>query len=167
MITTEALCQLSLMLRGTPSDVKKIIPEATIGQLCKMCELWERSWKSERGLERSSKGPKCYHQRASKRRYQWKPRGLSWPELKKKPTVKQQKVKVEREHVTYDTGFPLPTTKNSQLTKRLRALVKNAGVDNGSGGICASDSDSLSEVSDSYSKHKKEILNNEKMYKKL
>ena len=35
MITTEALCQLSSMLRGTPSDVKKIIPKATVGQICK------------------------------------------------------------------------------------------------------------------------------------
>ena len=39
MITTDALCQLSAMSKGTPSDVKRIIPRASVDQICKMCDL--------------------------------------------------------------------------------------------------------------------------------
>ena len=39
MITADELCQLSAMLDGTPSDVKWIIPKASVDQICKMCEL--------------------------------------------------------------------------------------------------------------------------------
>ena len=39
MITTDALCQLSAVSRGTPSDVKRIIPRASVDQICKMCDL--------------------------------------------------------------------------------------------------------------------------------
>ena len=33
------LCQLSAMSRGTPSDVRKIVPDASVQQICQMCEL--------------------------------------------------------------------------------------------------------------------------------
>ena len=63
--------------------------------------------------------------------------------------------------------FPVPTPKKSELTKRLRALVQNAGVDKGSGEIFPSDSDGSSDSSSSDSNRNKEILSNEKIFKKL
>ena len=63
--------------------------------------------------------------------------------------------------------FPVPTPKKSELTKRLRSLVQNAGVDKGSGEIFPSDSDSSSESSSSDSNRNKEIVSNEKIFKKL
>ena len=38
-IDSRTLCQLSAMLRGTPSEVRKLVPDASVTQICKMCEL--------------------------------------------------------------------------------------------------------------------------------
>ena len=39
MLTTDALCKLSTMQSGSSSDVKEIIPNASVDQICKMCDL--------------------------------------------------------------------------------------------------------------------------------
>ena len=39
LLTTDTLCKLSALQSGTPSDVKEIIPEASVAQICRMCDL--------------------------------------------------------------------------------------------------------------------------------
>ena len=40
-ISPEELCSLSALKDGSPAAVFKIVPEATVDQICKMCKLWE------------------------------------------------------------------------------------------------------------------------------
>ena len=155
MITTDALCQLSAMEDGTPADVKKIIPRATVDQICKMCDLWEKARKPKRG---KSKHTKRDRRRSFKRRRTKKQKNRS-----EKTTDKES----GREKKKKMSAFPVPTPKKSDWTKRLRVLVKNAGVDKGNEVNLSSDSDSSSESSSSDSNRKKEILSNEKIFKKL
>ena len=38
-ISAEELCALSAMRHGTPYDVREMMPEATVKQICQMCKL--------------------------------------------------------------------------------------------------------------------------------
>ena len=38
-IDPKTLCQLSAMSRGTPSQIRKLVPNVSVNQICKMCEL--------------------------------------------------------------------------------------------------------------------------------
>ena len=38
-ITPESLCELSEMDDGTPADVRRVMPAATVAQICEMCDL--------------------------------------------------------------------------------------------------------------------------------
>ena len=38
-IDTKTLCQLSAMSRGTPSQIRTLVPNVSVSQICKMCVL--------------------------------------------------------------------------------------------------------------------------------
>ena len=38
-ITPESLCELSEMDDGTPADVRRVMPTASVAQICEMCDL--------------------------------------------------------------------------------------------------------------------------------
>ena len=40
-ISPQELCSLSALKDGSPAAVFKIIPEATVDQICELCKLWE------------------------------------------------------------------------------------------------------------------------------
>ena len=71
-ITSENLCRLSAMENGTPSDIQRVMPGATVSQICDMCDLWESSaGRVEKPKTRSRRKPKKtkpVSHRSSKRR---------------------------------------------------------------------------------------------------
>ena len=42
-ISSDSLCALSAVEGGTPSLVRKVMPMASIKQICQMCKLWEEN----------------------------------------------------------------------------------------------------------------------------
>ena len=112
-VTPETLCQLSAMLRGTPSEVRKLVPDASVDQICKMCELWERpdrSLRVRRSRTRSSKRKP----RHSKRRRRSSTKSPSRSSHSKVRVSKPADTKVKCEVEARESAFPVPTPKDSE-----------------------------------------------------
>ena len=113
-ITSAALCELSAISRATPREIRKIIPGATIQQICKMCDLWEASDKSSYMKHRRSRTPKRERRRSSKRRRRRKPKVPSKPKRSREKVSKRVEKKAEPKQEAQDTAFPVPTPKETE-----------------------------------------------------
>ena len=112
-IDTKTLCQLSAMSRGTPSQIRKLVPNVSVNQICKMCELWQQS--EGRGTVRQprKKSPKRSHRRSSRRR-----RSRARSPAKHRHTKRRKKkavdTKAKRRQKAQKSIFPVPTPKKSE-----------------------------------------------------
>ena len=112
-VTRETLCQLSAMLRGTPSEVRKLVPDASVDQICKMCELWERpdrSLRVRRSRTRSSKRKP----RHSTRRRRSSTKSPSRSSHSKVRESRPADAKVKCEVKARESSLSVPTPKESE-----------------------------------------------------
>ena len=110
MITTDALCQLSAMSRGTPSDVKRITPGLALTRSAR-CVIYRRSPEGLNGAsdeDRSARNATAGDHQSV----------VAVPGQERLPDTQpvdlQEETKVEREQNTQATVFPVPTPKKSE-----------------------------------------------------
>ena len=113
-ITPEALCQLSALSYGTPSDVRRIIPTASVEQICDMCELWERSRKYGDEQRKPSKGPKRGRRKSSKHHRRAQPRTPPRPRSSRTSVIKHEEEEKKHKKDAQEDAFPIPTPKKSE-----------------------------------------------------
>ena len=145
-LSPQSLCSLSTMTHGTPAEILKVVKNASVSQICKMCKLQERSKSRtqepvtrQRGRHQS-KAPKVEGRKHRRQKRRASPEPVF-------DEMKQVTDENARDHL--DEDFTVPTTVNSGWTKRLKNLVQNAGVDRGNVEIVCSDNESLNDGSKS------------------
>ena len=154
-ISSENLCILSEMKVGSPSAVRKVMPQASAKQIYQVVELWEN--RKRRRPERDG-----FRGRSKKRPR--KPSGQRINSNPRIPVLDQMKdVSSVARGALQDNDFPVPSPVDATQLKRLRALVQNAGVDRGSVEIISSDSESQEEDDGNIvnKNHMKEVFSDE------
>ena len=112
-VNPTTLCQLAAMSSGTPSDVKKLIPDASVTQICQMCELWEKMERSGRHQKQRSRSPRRVRRRSSKRRHRSRQKSASKQRRPRARRDHQVRAKVKAEPKTLEAAHPVPTPKKS------------------------------------------------------
>ena len=108
-ISSKSLCKLSALKRVSPEAITKIMPGASVDQICQMCDLQEeqtspgRQPKAKPGKASSSRRP-----RAKKKKSRRRARSTSSvPVLDR---MKEHKVKTEPKELNlFNDGFPVPS----------------------------------------------------------
>ena len=161
VISSENLCILSEMKVGSPSAVRKVMPQASAKQICQVVELWEN--RKRRRPERE-----VFRGRSKKRPR--KPSGRRVNSNPRIPVLDQMKdVSSVARGALLDNDFPMPFPVDATQLKRLRALVQSAGVDRASVEIVSSDCESQEYVDGKIvnNNRRKEVLSDEDIFKKL
>ena len=112
-IDPKTLCQLSAMSSGTPSQIRKLVPNVSVKQICKMCELWENTkgrgkvWQSRRTNPKRSR-----RSISSRRRSRAKSPARSRRSKRRKNRVVDDKV--DHKQKARKSAFSIPTPKKSE-----------------------------------------------------
>ena len=113
-IAAKNLCLLSTMENGTPLDIERLMPDATVAQICAICDLWENpaNKAKERRIrkKRKSRRKKSSSRRSSKRRRRAKSRSSSKSSRTKKTKSENDGGKSKSESLDLKAAFPVPTS---------------------------------------------------------
>ena len=110
-ISVKNLCALSALKHGSPTAIHKIMPTATIDQICQMAELWDEKTRSSTKdctppeISRANRRPKS-RPRKSRRKTR---SASSRPVLDRMKDIKAQVETHPKESNPLSDGFPVPT----------------------------------------------------------